>query len=118
VGLLSFSYEPVTVVVERHVERTATSVGWVSRFRIINTVVRVVVTRLTHVLLSPDGRVEVSRYVLPTRYVETEYSLPPLTQFVGVVRPEEPIFTIQPIRETKEIEPTPAPAPPAVRVAT
>jgi hypothetical protein len=113
---LSFSYEPVTVVVERYVDRTVTSRGWVTKFRIINTVVRVIVTRITNVLLSPDGRVEVSRYVVPTRYVETEYSLPPLTQYVGLVRLEEPTLTTQPVREV-EVAPTPAPAPPAVRVA-
>jgi hypothetical protein len=94
--------------VERLVEKTERSKGWVTKYRLINTVVRVVVTRLTYILLSPDGAVEVSRYVLPTRYVETEYSLTPLTQFIGVVKLEEAIGAPK-----VEIMPTPAPTSPA-----
>ena len=112
---MSLSYEPVTVTVERHVEKTERSRGWVTKYRLINTVVRVVVTKLTYILLSPDGTVEVSRYVLPTRYVETEYSLTPLTQFIGVVKLEEAIGATTP---TKEIAPTPAPAPPTTTPPT
>jgi hypothetical protein len=103
---LSLSYEPVTVTVEKHVERTMTSKGWVTKYRLIGTTVRVVVTKITYVLLSPDGKVEVSRYVLPTRYIETEYSLTPVTQYLGVVRLEEAIGATPP---AEKVAPTPAP---------
>jgi hypothetical protein len=113
VGLLSYRYEPVIVTVERLVERTLQSKGWVTKYRLISTIVRVVVTRVTYVLLSPDGLVEVSRYVIPTRYIETEYYLPPVTHYLGVVRPEEDIRIAPVERETpvKVVTPTPAPAP-------
>ena len=110
---MSIRYEPAIVTVERHVERTVTSKGWVTKYRLIGTTVRVVVTKITYVLLSPDGTVEVSRYVLPTRYIETEYSLTPVTQYLGVVRLEEAIGVATPVTTpAKGIAPTPTPAPP------
>jgi hypothetical protein len=85
---LSVRYELVPVTIEQYVERTQRLAGYVSKYRIIETVVRVVVTRVNVELVAPDGSTVVSRYSIPTRYVETEYRRP-LTQFLGVVRLEE-----------------------------
>ena len=110
---MSYRYEPVIVTVERPVERTLQSKGWVTKYRLISTIVRVVVTKVTYVLLSPDGSAEVSRYVIPTRYIETEYSLTPVTQYLGIVRLEEDIGAAPAAKEApvKEVTPTPAPVP-------
>ena len=79
------SYETIPVVSEEGVGRTVESVGWVSKYRIISTIRKRYVTALTVRLVSPDGETLVSQYVVPTRFLETEYSLPPITVFLGVV---------------------------------
>ncbi len=79
-------YEYVPVVVEEFAERGVGEGGYVSKFKITETVRRVVVTRLIMSLLSPDNQVVVSRFEVPTRFIETEYSLGALTVFLGVTR--------------------------------
>lgn len=92
---MSHVYETTQVVQEQLVERTIRETGWVSRFRIIESRIRVIVTRVTVELVGPDGTTVVSKYATPTRYVETEYSRR-TTVFLGVTR-IAPQFTIQPV---------------------
>jgi hypothetical protein len=102
---VSHVYETTRAVQEQLVERTIRETGWISRFRIIETLVRVIVTRVTVELVGPDGTTVVSRYATPTRYVETEYTRDRTTVFLGFTRIAQPTppFTIQPV--------TPAPVP-------
>ena len=111
---MSLVYETQQSVVETYAERTVRQVGWVSKYRILETIFRVIVTRVTVELIAPDGQTVVSRYVVPTRYVETEYRRAN-TVFLGVVRMEEstpatPTTPTQPAYErTVEIQPQPVP---------
>jgi len=82
---MSLAFEVQQIPVEQAVERTVKQTGWASKYRIYETVVRVVVTRVNVELVSPDGSTVVSRYVIPTRYVETEYTRS-TTVFLGVVQ--------------------------------
>ena len=104
---MSLSYESQPVQVEQYVERTIRQTGWVSKFRIFDTIFRVIVTRVTVELVAPDGSTVVSRYTLPTRYVETEYRKP-TTVFVGVVKASESLPEASPPAEARrpEIQPT------------
>jgi hypothetical protein len=109
---MSIRYETQQSVVETYTERTIRQIGWVSKYRILETTFRVIVTRVTVELVAPDGQTVVSRYVVPTRYVETEYRRAN-TVFLGVVRVEEstaPTTPTQPTHErTVEIQPQPVP---------
>jgi hypothetical protein len=80
------SYEVVPVVTEESAGKVVSETGWVSKYRIVSSVYRKWITALTVRLLAPDGSTLVSQYVLPTRFVETEYSLPQVTVFLGVVK--------------------------------
>jgi len=108
-------------VTERLEARTVRETGWASRFRVIESVIRVIVTRLDYELLSPEGQI-VSRYSVDTRFVETEYVAGRTTVFLGVVRsqpqptptPKPPIETPQPTPPTptpRPVIPTPMPTP-------
>jgi len=92
-------YETVRVVEEAPKTAVVEERGWVSLYRLISTVVRTIVTQVIVRLMSPDGTVEVSRYVLPTRYVEREAVRSVATVFVGVKRPQ--------------VQTQPSPVPPA-----
>ena len=87
-------YEYVPVVIEEVREKGASEFGYVSKYRIIETKHRVVVTKILMTLLAPDGKTIVSRYDIPTRIVETEYSRGVVTVYVGVVKTAE---TPQPV---------------------
>jgi hypothetical protein len=92
-------YEYVPVVIEEVREKGASESGYVSKYRVIETKHRVVVTKILMTLLAPDGKTIVSRYDIPTRIVETEYSRGVVTVYVGVVKTAEtpqPV-TIQPV---------------------
>lgn len=82
----SASYEVVPVVTEESTGKVVSETGWVSKYRITSSVYRRWITALTVRLLAPDGSTLVSQYVIPTRFVETEYSLPQVTVFLGVVK--------------------------------
>jgi ribosomal protein S26 len=105
---VSLSYETQQAVVETYAERTIRQVGWVSKYRILETIHRVIVTMVTVELVAPDGQTVVSRYVVPTRYVETEYRRAD-TVFLGVVRVGD-VTPATPTRERRvEIQPQPVP---------
>jgi hypothetical protein len=121
VRLVSLAYETQQSVVETYAERTVRQTGWVSKYRILETIHRVIVTKVTVELVAPDGQTVVSRYVVPTRYVETEFRRAN-TVFLGVVKAEEstpstptaPATTLgsttpaKPVQEsTPEIQPVP-----------
>jgi len=95
------SYEVSAPVTERYVERTFREGGWVSKFRVTESVVRVIVTKVTTEFVSPEGRV-LSSYSINTRYVETEYVAERLTAFLGLTRVAGPQHQPAP-------SPTPAP---------
>ena len=80
------SYEVVPVVMEESAGEVVSETGWVSKYRIMSSVYRKWITALTVRLLAPDGSTLVSQYVIHTRFVETEYSLPQVTVFLGVVK--------------------------------
>jgi hypothetical protein len=60
--------------------------GWVSYFRVYETVVRRYVTKIVSRLLSPDGSVELSRIEIPTSYLETEYVKDRTSQYLGITK--------------------------------
>jgi hypothetical protein len=95
------------VVTEESAGKVVSETGWVSKYRITSSVYRKWITALTVRLLAPDGSTLVSQYVLPTRFVETEYSLPQVTVFLGVVKVGEAAPA-----------PTPAPATTATTTST
>ncbi len=95
-------YEVQPVTEEQFVERTIRHVGYVSKFRVYETIVRVVVTRVNVELVGPDGSTVVSRYSVSTRYVESEQKKPGMTVFLGVVKLEE--ATTTPPAETRRPE--------------
>jgi hypothetical protein len=109
---VSLAYETQQSVVETYAERTIRQTGWVSKYRILETIFRVIVTMVTVELVAPDGTTVVSRYVVPTRYVETEYRRAD-TVFLGVVRAEGSTAPTTPTqtayKQTVEIQPQPVP---------
>jgi len=112
------SYEAVSPVVERYVERTVREGGWVSRFRVTESVVRVIVTKVTTEFVSPEGLV-LSSYSVNTRYVETEYVAERLTTFLGLTRvagPQpQPAPSPTPAPVTPPRLPQPQPQPPGIQ---
>ena len=90
-------YETEEVRVEQFVERSVDYSGWVSKFRVITTILRTVVTKLNVRLLAPD-RSTVSQYSIPTRYVEKEEVRGVSTVFVGI----EPVGGAAPAGATIE----------------
>jgi len=82
-------YEYVPVVVEETGEKSVSEAGYVSKYRIVETKYRAIITKLLVTLFSPDMQVVVSRYEVPTRFVETEYTRDTVTVFVGVVKATE-----------------------------
>ena len=60
--------------------------GWVSYYRVYETVVRRYVTKIVSRLLSPDGSVELSRIEIPTNYLETEYVKDRTSQYIGITK--------------------------------
>ena len=114
---MSVRYEVVPVTIEQQVERTVRQTGYVSAYRIIETIIRVIVTRVNIELIAPDGSTVLSKYALPTRYVETEYRRP-MTIFLGVTRLEAPqpatpqqatTTTPTSVAQRREIETQPVP---------
>ena len=109
---MSIAYETQQSVVETYAERTVRQTGWVSKYRILETIFRVIVTKVTVELVAPDGSTVISRYVVPTRYVETEYRSAN-TVFLGVVRAEESTAPTTPIQVAHgrgvEVQPQPVP---------
>jgi len=83
--VLELSYEIEPLIVERFVERVVRVGGYVSRFKVYETIHRLIVTRILSELVSPDGRVLTSFYV-DTRFVETEYTVGRTTKFLGIER--------------------------------
>jgi hypothetical protein len=112
VRLVSLAYETQQSVVETYAERTVRQTGWVSKYRILETIHRVIVTKVTVELVAPDGQTVVSRYVVPTRYVETEYRRAD-TVFLGVVRAGESTAPTTPTQPAygREVEIQPQPVP-------
>jgi hypothetical protein len=105
------SYEVSAPVSERYAERTVREWGWVSKFRVTESVVRVIVTKVTTELVSPEGHV-LSSYSINTRYVETEYVADRHTAFLGLTRIAGP----QPGQPAPQPSPQiPAPSPPPSR---
>jgi hypothetical protein len=104
---VSHIYETAQLVQEQLIERTIRETGWVSRFRIIESVIRVVVTRVTVELMDPNGTTVVSKYATPTRYVETEYRRR-TTVFLGITRIAQPVTT-QPVTPPQPITTQPVP---------
>ena len=100
------SYEVSAPVSERYAERTVREWGWVSKFRVTESVVRVIVTKVTTELVSPEGRV-LSSYSINTRYVETEYVADRHTAFLGLTRIAGP--------QPGQPAPQPSPVPTAIR---
>ena len=112
------SYEVSAPVSERYAERTVREWGWVSKFRVTESVVRVIVTKVTTELVSPDGRV-LSSYSINTRYVETEYVAERLTAFFGLTRvagpQHQPAPSPTPAPVTPPRLPQPQPQPPGIQ---
>jgi len=112
------SYEVSAPVTERYVERTFREGGWVSKFRVTESVVRVIVTKVTTEFVSPEGRV-LSSYSINTRYVETEYVADRLTAFLGLTRvagPQpQPAPSPTPAPVTPPRLPQPQPQPPGIQ---
>jgi len=106
-------YETETVPEIIRTETTASEKGWVSRYRIIQTVVSVIATRLVVRLLSPDGSVVVSQYSVPTQIVLSTYRKPPITQFLGIGKAE----VLPPQTQPSPVPPAPMEEQVGVRVA-
>jgi hypothetical protein len=60
--------------------------GWVSYYRVYETVVRRYITKIVSRLLSPDGSVELSRIEIPTSYLESEYVRDRTSQYIGLTK--------------------------------
>ena len=106
------SYEVEPIVIERFSERTVRVGGYASKFKVFETVYRVVVTRVLSELLSPDGSVLTSFYI-DTRYIETEYAGDKITKFLGLTRIAELPQVVPPPRAPveKPVLPLPIPVP-------
>lgn len=77
-------YEYVPVVIEEVKETAVTATGYVSKYRILETIHRVYVTRIVSSLLAPDARTLLTVIAVNTRLLETEYTRGSTTIFVGV----------------------------------
>jgi len=77
-------YEYVPVVIEEVKERAVTVAGYVSKYRILETIHRVYVTRIVSSLLAPDAKTLLTVIAVNTRLLETEYTRGRSTVFVGV----------------------------------
>jgi len=106
------SYEVEPIVIESFSERTVRVGGYASKFKVFETVHRVIVTRVLSELLSPDGSVLTSFYV-DTRYIETEYVGDKITKFLGLTRIAELPQVVPPPRAPveKPVLPLPVPVP-------
>jgi hypothetical protein len=78
-------YERVIVPVEVSREVTVSEPGWVSRFRVVETVIREYATRVVYTLLSPDMKTVISVYEIPTRILLST-SVLAFTEFLGVAK--------------------------------
>jgi hypothetical protein len=78
-------YEIVVVPVEVSREITVSEPGWVSRYRIVETVIREYATKVIYSLLSPDMRTVISVYEVPTRILLST-SVLAFTEFLGVAK--------------------------------
>jgi len=74
------------LVINEYGVKEVSDVGWVSYYRVYETVVRRYVTRIVSRLFSPDGSVEVSRIEIPTSYLESEYVKDRTSQYIGVTK--------------------------------
>jgi hypothetical protein len=101
-------YEYVPVVIEEVKERAVTAAGYVSKYRILETIHRVYATRIVSSLLAPDARTLLTVIVVNTRLLETEYTRGRTTVFVGVE-----MLTEQAVGPTSagEVPTRPAPMP-------
>jgi hypothetical protein len=77
-------YEYVPIVIEEVMERAVSAAGYVSKYRILETIHRVYVTRIVSSLLAPDARTLLTVIAVNTRLLETEYTRGRATVFVGV----------------------------------
>jgi hypothetical protein len=101
-------YEYVPVVIEEVEERAVTAAGYVSKYRILETIHRVYVTRIVSSLLAPDARTLLTVIAVNTRLLETEYTRGKSTVFVGVEAYTEQASAPTPAGEAKT-RPTPMP---------
>ena len=84
---MSYQVEQVPIIqynVKTSIVQTNTYLtSYVSSFKIYETVVRRYITKILFRLMTLDG-MELTRFELPTSYLETEYVSGRTTQFVGV----------------------------------
>jgi hypothetical protein len=73
-------------VINEYGVKEISDVGWVSYYRVYETVVRRYVTKIVSRLFSPDGSVEVSRIEIPTSYLESEFVKDRTSQYIGVTK--------------------------------
>lgn len=78
-------YEKIVVPVEASREITVSEPGWVSRYRVVETVIREYATKVVYSLLSPDMKTVISVYEVPTRILLST-SVLVFTEFLGVAK--------------------------------
>jgi hypothetical protein len=78
-------YERAIVLVEVSREINVSEPGWVSRFRVVETVIREYATRVVYTLLSPDMKTVISVYETPTRILLST-SVLVFTEFLGATK--------------------------------
>jgi hypothetical protein len=102
-------YEKIVVPVEAGREITVSEPGWVSRYRVIETVIREYATKVVYSLLSPDMKTVISVYEVPTRILLST-SVLVFTEFLGVAKLAE----IQQKAQQVQLPTTPTAVPPSL----